>query len=110
MIKVWTDAAEAGLLDRFGARAAHSCTSPAAYRCAVSVDHAVVCPLDIQYGLPIFEMNCEGMLRTPPSPLQKRLAPSTNSICWPLRPLQVGRTAVPPEGAVAGGRTLSVGR
>src|ERR1022692_3074374 len=67
MIKVWTDNAEAGLLDRFGARG-----STFAYQHgvppvrAVSVTMPVRLPSwDIQYGLPpIFEMNLpEGVLR-----------------------------------------------
>jgi serine/threonine-protein kinase HipA len=67
MIKVWTDAAEAGLLDRFGARGSTFVYQPGALPVrAVSVTMPVRLPSwDIQYGLPpIFEMNLpEGMLR-----------------------------------------------
>ena len=67
MIKVWTDAAEAGLLDRFGARGSTFVYQPGALpERAVSVTMPVRLPSwDIQYGLPpIFEMNLpEGMLR-----------------------------------------------
>lgn len=67
MIKVWTDAAEAGLLDRFGARG-----STFAYRTntpplrAVSITMPVRLPsYNAPFGLlPIFEMNLpEGVLR-----------------------------------------------
>lgn len=67
MIKVWTDAADAGLLDRFGARG-----STFAYRTsapplrAVSVTMPVRVPsYNVPFGLlPIFEMNLpEGVLR-----------------------------------------------
>lgn len=67
MIKVWTDAAEAGLLDRFGARGStfvYQLSAPAAR--AVSVTMPVRLPSwDVAYGLaPIFEMNLpEGVLR-----------------------------------------------
>jgi serine/threonine-protein kinase HipA len=67
MIKVWTDNAEAGLLDRFGARGstfAYQHGAPPVR--AVSVTMPVRLPSwDIQYGLPpIFEMNLpEGVLR-----------------------------------------------
>jgi serine/threonine-protein kinase HipA len=67
MIKVWTDDAEAGLLDRFGARGStfvyQPDTSPAR---SVSVTMPVrLSSWDVQYGLhPIFEMNLpEGVLR-----------------------------------------------
>jgi serine/threonine-protein kinase HipA len=67
MIKVWTDASEAGLLDRFSARGStfvyQPCVSPER---AVSVTMPVrLSSWDIQYGLPpIFEMNLpEGVLR-----------------------------------------------
>ena len=67
MIKVWTDAAEAGLLDRFGARGSTFVYQPGAPPVrAVSVTMPVRLPSwDIQYGLPpIFEMNLpEGALR-----------------------------------------------
>jgi serine/threonine-protein kinase HipA len=67
MIKVWTDAVEAGLLDRFGVRGStfvYQPDSPPAR--AVSVTMPVRLPSwDIQFGLPpIFEMNLpEGVLR-----------------------------------------------
>jgi serine/threonine-protein kinase HipA len=67
MIKVWTDAAEAGLLDRFGARGSTFVYQPGVSpERAVSVTMPVRLPSwDIQYGLPpIFEMNLpEGVLR-----------------------------------------------
>ncbi len=67
MIKVWTDGAEAGLLDRFGARGSTFVYQPGAPPAeAVSVTMPVRLPSwDLQYGLlPIFEMNLpEGMLR-----------------------------------------------
>jgi serine/threonine-protein kinase HipA len=67
MIKVWTDAAEAGLLDRFGARSSTFVYQPDAPRArAVSVTMPVRLPSwEVQYGLPpIFEMNLpEGVLR-----------------------------------------------
>ena len=67
MIKVWTDAAEAGLLDRFGARGSTFVYQPGAPPVrAVSMTMPVRLPSwDIQYGLPpIFEMNLpEGVLR-----------------------------------------------
>src|ERR1017187_1366138 len=67
MIKVWTDAAEAGLLDRFRARGSTFVYQPGALPVrAVSVTMPVRLPSwDIQYGLPpIFEMNLpEGVLR-----------------------------------------------
>lgn len=67
MIKVWTDAAEAGLLDHFGARGSTFLYDPgvAPVR-AVSVTMPVrLRSWDVRYGLPpIFEMNLpEGMLR-----------------------------------------------
>ena len=67
MIKVWTDAAEAGLLDRFGARGSTFLYKPGASPVrAVSVTMPVRLPSwDVQYGLlPILEMNLpEGVLR-----------------------------------------------
>jgi serine/threonine-protein kinase HipA len=67
MIKVWTDTAESGLLDRFGARGSTFVYQPGASpERAVSVTMPVRLPSwDIQYGLPpIFEMNLpEGALR-----------------------------------------------
>src|ERR1017187_5414835 len=67
MIKVWTDAAEAGLLYRFGARGSTFVYQPGVSPArAVSVTMPVRLPSwDIQYGLPpIFEMNLpEGVLR-----------------------------------------------
>src|ERR1039457_1221291 len=67
MIKVWTDATEAGLLDRFGARGSTFVYQPGAPPVrAVSVTMPVrLSSWDIQYGLPpIFEMNLpEGVLR-----------------------------------------------
>jgi serine/threonine-protein kinase HipA len=67
MIKVWTDGAEAGLLDRFGARGSTFVYQPGEPPArAVSVTMPVRLPSwDIQYGLlPIFEMNLpEGVLR-----------------------------------------------
>ena len=72
MIKVWTDAAEAGLLDRHGERGstfAYLPATPAAR--AVSVTMPVRLPSwSVPLGLaPIFEMNLpEGFLR-------ERLAP-----------------------------------
>jgi serine/threonine-protein kinase HipA len=67
MIKVWTDSAEAGMLDRFGARGStfvYQPTAPPAR--AVSVTMPVRLPSwDVQFGLhPVFEMNLpEGALR-----------------------------------------------
>ena len=67
MIRIWTDAAEAGLLDRLGARG-----STFLYQPGVSADRAVSVTMpvrlpswDLSYGLaPIFEMNLpEGVLR-----------------------------------------------
>jgi serine/threonine-protein kinase HipA len=67
MIKVWTDDAEAGLLDRFAARG-----STFVYQPGTSPSHSVSVTMparlsswDVQYGLhPIFEMNLpEGVLR-----------------------------------------------
>jgi serine/threonine-protein kinase HipA len=67
MIKVWTDAAEAGLLDRHGTRGSSFVYLPEiAHARAVSVTMPVRLPSwDLQFGLPpIFEMNLpEGMLR-----------------------------------------------
>src|ERR1039458_5884037 len=67
MIKVWTDAAEAGLLDRSGARGSTFVYQPGVSPVrAVSVTMPVRLPSwDIRYGLPpIFEMNLpEGVLR-----------------------------------------------
>jgi serine/threonine-protein kinase HipA len=67
MIKVWTDAAEAGLLDRHAARGSSFVYLPEVARArAVSVTMPVRLPSwDVQFGLPpIFEMNLpEGVLR-----------------------------------------------
>jgi serine/threonine-protein kinase HipA len=67
MIKVWTDAAEAGLLDRNGARGSTFAYQPGAPPArAVSVTMPVRLPsYDVPFGLlPIFEMNLpEGVLR-----------------------------------------------
>ena len=67
MIKVWTDAAEAGLLDRHGTRGSSFVYLPDITRaCAVSVTMPMRLPSwNVQFGLPpIFEMNLpEGMLR-----------------------------------------------
>ncbi len=67
MIKVWTDASEAGLLDRFGARGSKFVYQHGApLQRAVSVTMPVRLPSwDMQFGLPpIFEMNLpEGVLR-----------------------------------------------
>ena len=67
MIKVWTDAAEAGLLDRQGARGSTFLYLPGAPPArAASVTMPVRLPSwEITYGLPpIFEMNLpEGILR-----------------------------------------------
>ena len=67
MIKVWTDAAEAGLLDRHGTRGGSFVYLPDIARArAVSVTMPVRLPSwDVQFGLPpIFEMNLpEGVLR-----------------------------------------------
>jgi serine/threonine-protein kinase HipA len=67
MIKVWTDAAEAGLLDRHGNRGSSFAYMPEVARArAVSITMTVRLPSwDVQFGLPpIFEMNLpEGVLR-----------------------------------------------
>ncbi len=67
MIRVWTDAADAGLLDRLGARGSTFLYQPGAPAArAVSVTMPVRLPSwDQSYGLPpIFEMNLpEGVLR-----------------------------------------------
>ena len=67
MIKVWTDAAEAGLLDRNGARGSTFAYQPGAPPArAVSVTMPVrLRSYDVPFGLlPIFEMNLpEGVLR-----------------------------------------------
>lgn len=67
MIKVWTDAAEAGLLDRFGVRGSTFVYQPGVLPArAVSVTMPVRLPsYQMQFGLlPIFEMNLpEGVLR-----------------------------------------------
>jgi serine/threonine-protein kinase HipA len=67
MIKVWTDTAEAGLLDRFGARGSTFVYMPNVSTArAVSVTMPMRLPSwDLSYGLPpVFEMNLpEGMLR-----------------------------------------------
>jgi len=67
MIKVWTDAAEAGLLDRFDNRGSTFLYLPDTLRArAVSVTMPVRLPSwDTRFGLPpIFEMNLpEGVLR-----------------------------------------------
>src|ERR1700719_209173 len=67
MIKVWTDAADAGLLDRHGTRGSSFVYLPDITRArAVSVTMPVRLPSwDVQFGLPpIFEMNLpEGVLR-----------------------------------------------
>ncbi|MGH9446396.1 MAG: HipA N-terminal domain-containing protein, partial [Terriglobia bacterium] len=60
MIKVWTDAAEAGLLDRYGERGSTFASLPdTAPRRAVSVTMPVRLPSwNVAFGLPpIFEMN-----------------------------------------------------
>ena len=67
MIKIWTDTAEAGLLDRHGARGSSFVYLPEVARArAVSVSMPVRLPSwNTQFGLPpIFEMNLpEGVLR-----------------------------------------------
>jgi serine/threonine-protein kinase HipA len=67
MIKVWTDTAEAGLLDRLGPRGSSFVYLPdVAGGRAVSVTMPVRLPsYDVQFGLlPVFEMNLpEGVLR-----------------------------------------------
>jgi serine/threonine-protein kinase HipA len=67
VLKVWTDGAEAGLLDRFGTRGTTFLYLPETLPPrAVSVTMPVRLPsFDIQFGLPpIFEMNLpEGVLR-----------------------------------------------
>src|SRR6185437_1570454 len=67
MIKIWTDDAEAGLLDRAGERGSTFVYMPGADAArAVSVSMPVrLSSWDIPYGLaPIFEMNLpEGVLR-----------------------------------------------
>src|ERR1700743_4006186 len=67
MIKVWTDAAEAGLLDRNGRRGSTFAYQPGALPArAVSVTMPVrLASYDVPFGLlPIFEMNLpEGVLR-----------------------------------------------
>ena len=67
MIKVWTDAAEAGLLDRHGTRGSSFVYLPeVTHGRAVSVTMPVRLPSwEVQFGLPpIFEMNLpEGALR-----------------------------------------------
>jgi serine/threonine-protein kinase HipA len=67
VIKVWTDAAEAGLLDRFGTRGSAFLYLPETLPArAVSVTMPVRLPSwNVQFGLPpIFEMNLpEGVLR-----------------------------------------------
>jgi serine/threonine-protein kinase HipA len=67
MIKVWTDAAEAGLIDRHGARGSSFAYLPdVARERAVSVTMPLrLSSWDVQFGLlPIFEMNLpEGALR-----------------------------------------------
>jgi serine/threonine-protein kinase HipA len=67
MIRIWTDAAEAGLLDRLGARGSTFLYQPGAPAArGVSVTMPVRMPSwDLTYGLPpIFEMNLpEGVLR-----------------------------------------------
>src|SRR5271154_3406416 len=67
MMKVWTDAAEAGLLDRHATRGSSFVYLPDIARArAVSVTMPVRLPSwDVQFGLPpIFEMNLpEGVLR-----------------------------------------------
>src|SRR5438552_18585131 len=67
MIKVWIDAAEAGMLDRLGARGSTFVYQPGVLPTrAVSVTMPVRLPSwNVEYGLvPIFEMNLpEGVLR-----------------------------------------------
>jgi len=67
MIKVWTDAAEAGMLDRHGIRGGTFVYLPEVEQArAVSVTMQVRLPSwDLQFGLPpVFEMNLpEGVLR-----------------------------------------------
>jgi serine/threonine-protein kinase HipA len=67
MIKVWTDGAEAGLVDRYGARGSSFAYLPeAAHARAVSLTMPVRLPSwQVEFGLlPIFEMNLpEGVLR-----------------------------------------------
>jgi serine/threonine-protein kinase HipA len=67
MIKVWTDGAEAGLVDRYGARGSSFAYLPeAAPARAVSLTMPVRLPSwQVEFGLlPIFEMNLpEGVLR-----------------------------------------------
>jgi serine/threonine-protein kinase HipA len=119
MIKVWTDAAEAGLLDRHGTRGSCFVYLPEiAHARAVSVTMPVRLPSwDLQFGLPpIFEMNLpEGMLR---ERLRLAFAKATGTfdefdllgIVGHRRPLPGGTNPLyRPEGAAAGGRPLSVG-
>src|SRR5580700_4365831 len=67
MIKAWTDAAEAGLLDRYGERGSTFAYLPGSLEArAVSVTMPVRLPSwSVPFGLaPIFEMNLpEGFLR-----------------------------------------------
>jgi serine/threonine-protein kinase HipA len=67
MMKVWTDAAEAGLLDRYGSRGSTFAYQPGGLPVrAVSVTMPARLPsYDVPFGLlPIFEMNLpEGVLR-----------------------------------------------
>jgi serine/threonine-protein kinase HipA len=67
MIKVWTDAAEAGLLDRYGERGSAFAYLPDTIQsCMVSLTMPVRLPSwNVPFGLPpIFEMNLpEGFLR-----------------------------------------------
>ena len=69
MIKVWTDAAEAGLLDRYGERGSTFAYLPdTLVTRAVSITMPIRLPSwSVNFGLlPIFEMNLpEGFLREP---------------------------------------------
>jgi serine/threonine-protein kinase HipA len=78
MIKIWTDGAEAGLVDRLGDRgSAFSYLPGTAAERAVSVTMPVRLPSwNVTFGLaPIFEMNL------PEGALRERLEASTISTC-----------------------------
>jgi len=92
MIKVWTDGAEAGLLDRSGERGSTFFICPIPARARGLCNHAVRLPSwDRSFGLPpIFEMNlpkarcARGSALPSPKP-PARLTSLTSLLSWGVR-------------------------
>jgi len=114
MIKVWTDTAEAGLLDRFNNRGSTFLYLPDTLPARGGVrDYARATSLmDTRFGLPpIFEMNLpEGALRERLRlALQKPPGPLTSLICSASSDVHRWDASVyRPEGTAAGRCSLSV--